>query len=211
MRCAFLAFVVLVAMRGPAAALAPVDSTASAPESFEFTASLFAYLLPDDDEYLCPILYADRGRLHVEARYNYEDLRTASLWVGRTWGGGEPLTWEVTPMAGIVFGRTDGAAPGVEGALGYRSLEWYVEAEYVIGFAGREDDFFFAWSELSFYPLENGRIGLVAQRTRVRDSEREVDPGLLAGATFGRIACAAYAFNLDHDDRFVALQAEVSW
>jgi hypothetical protein len=59
-------------------------------------------------------LTADRGWLHLETRYNYENLETGSAWVGYNFSGGEKLKWEFTPMLGGVFGNTTGVAPGYE-------------------------------------------------------------------------------------------------
>src|SRR5438034_7336511 len=49
---------------------------------------------------------ADRGWLHLETRYNYENLETGSVWVGYNFSGGEKLQWEFTPILGGVFGNT---------------------------------------------------------------------------------------------------------
>ena len=37
-------------------------------------------------------------------------------------------------MAGAVFGRTNGVAPGLELTLSWKSVELYSENEYVFGF-----------------------------------------------------------------------------
>jgi hypothetical protein len=74
--------------------------------------SLSVNLLPDNT-YLSPTVAMSWGRHYAEARYQYEDLATASLWYGRSFAGGEALTWWIAPMAGVAFGRTDGLAPGL--------------------------------------------------------------------------------------------------
>ncbi len=61
----------------PARLSAPVDENA-----WSFSAYAYAYIVPDDANFLQPTVTADRGRLHLEARYNYEDFNTGSLWVG---------------------------------------------------------------------------------------------------------------------------------
>ncbi|MCK7523659.1 MAG: hypothetical protein MZV64_41485 [Ignavibacteriales bacterium] len=61
-----------------------------------------------------PIFTADKGKLHLEARYNYEDLKTASAWVGYNVFGGDEFEYFITPMVGGAFGRTNGIAPGLE-------------------------------------------------------------------------------------------------
>ena len=69
-----------------------------------FTASAYGYLVPDDQSYFSPIFSADHDWLHVEARYNYEDQQTGSIWVGYNFRAGRRLTLEATPMFGAVFG-----------------------------------------------------------------------------------------------------------
>jgi len=204
----------LVTLGAVAALAGATPVRAAAPDSsaaFSYTASAVFYILEDEDDYLVPMFYANRGMLHLEARYQYEDLHTVSLWAGATWSGGKRWWWEATPMAGIVFGDTDGAAPGLEATLGYRALDWYAEAEYLVDFESGDDNFFYAWSELSVRPGESWRVGLVGQRTRAYKSDVEVDRGFLAGAGAGRFSCTVYAFNLDRDAPFVALQAGVDF
>ncbi len=113
-----------------------------------------------------PTFTADRDWLHLEVRYNYEDLETGSAWVGYNLGGGEKLAWEFTPMLGGVFGNSTGIAPGYKGTLSWWKLELATEGEYVIDTGNSSDSFFTTWSELSLAPLEWFRFGLVVQRTQ---------------------------------------------
>jgi len=202
---------VLAATPCLAAAQTPADSAVSATQQFEYTASVLVYFLPDDDDYAGPIFSADRGRLHLEARYNYEDLRTASLWAGATWAGGSRFLWDVTPMAGLVFGRTDGLAPGLEMTLGYWKLEWYSESEFVIGFNSREEDFFYTWSNFSLNLLENAQISIAVQRTLAFESDVDIGRGPFIGGTFRNFSCTFYSYNRHRDDRYFILEADVAW
>ena len=88
----------------------------------------------EDDHFLLPIFRADRGPLHLEGRYQYEDRHTGSAWLGWTLEAGKKVHLEVVPMAGAVFGRTNGVAPGLELTLSWKSVELYSENEYVFGF-----------------------------------------------------------------------------
>ena len=81
-------------------------------KAWSFSASATTYIVPDDQDYVQPTFTADRGWLHLEARYNYENLETGSVWIGYNFSGGEKLEWEFTPMLGGVFGDTTGIAPG---------------------------------------------------------------------------------------------------
>ena len=136
---------------------------------------------------LQPTFTADRDWLHLEARYNYEALDTGSAWVGYNFSGGEAVSWELTPMLGAVFGVTDGIAPGYKGTLGWKKLEFYSEGEYVFDAGDSADSFFYNWSELTFAPVESLRFGLVTQRTRVYQTDREIQRGLLAGFSFKKL------------------------
>jgi hypothetical protein len=50
--------------------------------TWAFTAVVDGYFAPGEDGYADPIFTADHNWLHLEARYNYEDLRTGSVWLG---------------------------------------------------------------------------------------------------------------------------------
>jgi hypothetical protein len=128
------------------AAMAAVASGAGAqevpsPAQWAFDAQAYYYFLPDEPDFLLPILMADRGALRREARYNYEDLRTFSAFAGRSFELGK-LT--LTPMLGAVVGQTDGVAPAIELDLVAGPFELWVEAEYLFDLNNREDDFFYA-------------------------------------------------------------------
>jgi hypothetical protein len=187
----------ILALALAAPALGQTAATGS--EGWSFSAEAFAYIVPQDEDFLLPIVSADRGSLHLEARHNYEELDTASVWGGWTFGGGKKLEWEITPIAGVVLGKLDGVAIGYESSLKWRSLGLYSESEYVFDTSGSEGSFFYNWSELTVAPAEWLRLGLVAQRTRVYESDREVNPGLLVGFSYGSASATAYVLNPDDD------------
>jgi hypothetical protein len=120
--------------------------------------------VPDDANYVQPTFSADRDRLHLEARYSYEDRKTGSAWIGYNISLGDEVTFELTPMIGGVFGRTAGIAPGYKASLSYKKLAFSTEGEYVIDFGESSDSFFYTWSELSFSPIDHFRAGIAIQR-----------------------------------------------
>jgi hypothetical protein len=173
---------------------APPDEPA-----WEFSVAGSTYFVPDDSNFLQPTFTADRGWLHLEARYSYEALDTGSAWVGYNFGGGETVTWELTPMLGAVFGATDGVAPGYQGSLGWKKFELYSEGEYVFDAGETADSFFYNWSELTFAPVEWFRFGMATERTRVYQTDREIQRGLLAGFSYKNLDVAGYVFNPDDE------------
>lgn len=179
-----------------------VPSFVSAEEeegSWEFYASVYGYDVSEDD-YLQPSVTADRGALHLELRHNYEDLSTTSLWAGWNFGGGEKVEVEGTIMVGAVAGSTDGLAPGYRLSVSWSKLELTSEGEYLFDADASSGNFAYAWSELSFAPVEWLRFGLVGQRTKAYETEREIQRGVLVGISAGRLDFTAYMLNPDDDE-----------
>jgi len=176
---------------------APPVTENGAERRWSFSASAYTYIVPDNREYVQPTFTADRDWLHLEVRYNYEDLETGSAWVGYNFSGGDKLAWEFTPMLGGVFGNTTGIAPGYKGALSWWKLELYSEGEYVVDTGDSSASFFYNWSELTLAPMDWFRFGLVTQRTRAYDADRDIQRGLLAGLSFEKLDLTACVFNPD--------------
>jgi len=181
-----------------ASADALAQTTTNAP-AWSFSASAYTYILPDSGNYVQPTFTADRGWLHLEARYNYEALDTGSAWVGSNFSGGEVLSWEFTPMLGGVFGEVTGVAPGYKGSLSWWKLELYSEGEYVFDTGNSSDSFFYNWSELTLAPVDWFRFGLVTQRTRAYESDRDIQRGVLVGFNYKNVDLSAYLFDPDDD------------
>ena len=189
-----MAAVVAIWTLGSASAFAQgSDST----RKWSFGAQAYTYFVPDSRDYVQPTVTADRSHLHLEVRYNYEALETASLWAGYNLSGGDELAWEFTPIFGVVFGSTTGIAPGYKGSLSWRKLELYSEGEYLFDADNSSDSFFYNWSELALAPVEQFRLGFVAQRTRAYETELDIQRGLFAGFTWKQLSLTTYVFNPD--------------
>ena len=194
-----IAVVVSSANAGPEETknVTPEVSKEADEKAWSFSVSATTYVVPDFQEYVQPTFTADRGWLHLETRYNYENLETGSLWLGYNFAGGEKLEWEFTPMLGGVFGDTTGIAAGYKLSLSYWKLEFSSEGEFVFDTRDREGSFFYNWSELSIAPVDWFRFGLVGQRTRAYQSAVDIQRGLLVGFSHKQVDFTTYVFNLD--------------
>ena len=207
MRRTALAVWTLVLAGGSALAQTPPPDQ----NAWSISASVYTFIVPDDRDVVQPTLAADRGWLHLAARYNYEDVETGSVWFGYNFGGGKTLGWTVTPMIGGVVGTTAGVAPGWTFSLSYWKLELASESEYVINARDTSESFFYNWSELSISPVDWFRAGAVVQRTRVYQSDRDVQRGLFVGVTYKIVDVVAYVFNPDDSKPIVVLAASVGF
>lgn len=207
--------VAIVALLVPAAARpedgAALTNAGTSRPAWELRASLSAYFLTDEADYFQPTLAVDRGPLHLESRYQYEDRETVSLFVGWTFDFGEDPKLELVPMLGGVAGRTNGIAPGLELSLEWGPLALYSESEYVVDLEGRSRSFFYAWSELSVWPTEWLRFGVAMQRTRVFHSSREVSVGPLLGVAVWKLSAAFHFFHPGGDEQSAVASLEATF
>ena len=104
-----------------------------------------------------------------------------------------------THLFSALLGQSDGVAPGYRGSLGWWKLELYSEGEYVFDTGHSSESFFYNWSELTLSPLEWFRLGMVTQRTRAYESDREIQRGVLVGFTYRGVDLSGYMFNPDDD------------
>jgi hypothetical protein len=152
-----------------------------------------------------PIFTADKGKVHLEARYNYEDLKTVSAWIGYNISGGEEFEYLITPMVGGAAGRTNGIATGLEFTFNFIGFELYSESEYLFDFESSENNFFYSWTDFTYSPLDWLWVGLSGQLTGVYQTELEIERGVLLGVSYQNFEFTGYYYNAFSDDDFVML------
>lgn len=204
---AFLSAVVLIAADlaaqvSQAPAVEPTTVTKSE-WSFLFTTS--GYIIPHGRSYASPTLAADRGKLHLEAHYNYEDQETGSLWAGYNFEVGNNVVFAVTPMLGGVFGTTTGISPGCKLSLTWKQFELTSDAEYVFDTGDRNSSFFYNWNQLTYSPAHWVHAGLVSERTRAYHTVLDLQRGVLLGFSHNRVDFTTYVFNAGWTDPTVVL------
>jgi len=205
MKTELLAVAVMVVLGTGSALAQPAEP------AWEISASLYAYSPPDSQSYLQPTIRADRGKLHLEARHNYEALDTGSVWIGYNLSFGEELKLDLTPMLGAVFGKTNGLAPGYELTLSWRKFQFYSEGEYVFDKDVSSDSYFYMWSEVTYAPVEWFQFGLVGQRTRAYQTEVDTQRGLLARFIYKKMDLTGYVFNPGTDYPTYVVSVNVSF
>jgi hypothetical protein len=207
-------FAVAVLLTGPmsgqeAPGSAPAKSPSPVTNPWTFNLTIDGFIIPDGISYVNPVLSADRSWLHLEARYNSENLRTGSVWVGYNFAAGKKLVLNVTPMIGGVFGRTTGIAPGCEASLTYKKVQLSITNEYVFDTTDKSGNFYNTWPQLTYSPLDWLQVGLVAQRTRAFQTSLDVQRGFLVGVTHKDWDSTVYVFNAGFTGPTVVL--EVGW
>lgn len=182
-----------VPVRSDSPSLAPLQRT------WAIEASLLSFLYPDTITLWNPSATARHGYWHFEARYQWEDWRTASLWVGHRFAFGEKLKVELTPMAGAVFGLINGAAPGYLLQARWRALSFYSSSEVFFDLDRGSGNFGYTWNELGV-DLRVVSAGIVAQRLRTVQSPLDLQRGVWLMREQGGFTFGAYLFNFGRAD-----------
>ena len=181
-------------------------SSSQAPaNNWSLAATTYGYIVPNDRSYVSPVFTADRQWLHLEGRYNYEDIHTGSLWVGYNFSVGHKLEFDFTPMCGGVFGETSGIAPGYEMTLSYGAFQLYGEGEQLFTIKDRADNFFYSWNELVYSPTDWLHAGLALQTTRAYQTPLDLQRGVSIGFAHKNMDFTTYVFNFGWTDPNVVM------
>jgi hypothetical protein len=193
-------FILLSIVLSPVKAFAQEDDSVRSHWNFSAWAEMF--ILPGQSDFFNPTFYARHNNLHLEGRYNYEDLNTGSIWAGRRFKFGKSVKFVTVPMGAIVFGNTNGMAPGLEIEVLLKKFDFYSESEYVFDFKSSENNYFYVYSELAVRPIQPIRTGMVVQRTKVIDFERELERGIFGEYYFNRFRAGLFYFSPFSTDQF---------
>ena len=164
---------------GTAIDVSSEETSVTEDNQWSYSLAITTYLAQHARDYANPVLSADRGWLHLETRYNYEAIKTGSIWFGYNFSFGEKLEFELTPMLGGVFGDVTGVAPGYTVSVSYEALELFTQGEDFVDAGNRASNFFYNWTELSYAVTSWCRIGFALDRTKALGSDFEIRGGPL--------------------------------
>lgn len=192
----------MVAATAAGAAESPIPgipAAEAAHPAWEFALTAYPTVVRGGENYTSAIAIAQRGAVHLEARYDYEAIGARSAFVGWTFAGGEGITWELTPLLGGAWGSVHAVVPALEASVAWGPVDFYVEAEYVRDTRDPTCSYTYAWSELGLRPVEWLRVGIAGQRTREYGASREFQRGPFAQVTWGPVTLGGYWFNPGSD------------
>jgi len=188
------------------ALLAFLQGSAQAKISFE----QYSFMGGGQSSLLAPVAhYQSSSKWYAEARYNYEDINTFSLYAGRTFSAENTFSWSLTPLIGGMTGRLNGGSVGLNSAMRFKKFNFSSQAQYSISAGTRYDNFFYNWSEVWYEPLDWIYTGIAIQHTRLYASNAIVDPGILLGFSYKQWSFPLYGFNPFATERYFV--AGINW
>lgn len=145
---------------------------------------------------LVPIFnYESNSHWYAEARYNYEEVNTFSLYAGKTFSNDGKFDFSITPMLGGVVGKFKGISSGVNAVVEFKDVFFSTQSQYTISFHESNADFLFSWSELGYQPWKWFFLGVTAQQTYIPEANLlESEPGVFIGFSVGMWTFPLYVF-----------------
>lgn len=158
-------------------------------------------------EFVPIVTFETPGNWYTEARYNYEEKNTFSLYAGKKFSGERKrLMYTLTPILGAVAGEFDGGSAGVNTTLELKKLFFSSQSQYTFSAKDPVHDFFFNWSEVGYEVSSWFYLGLSLQHTQMLHSNTALfEHGAVIGFEFGRWTIPIYSFNTFDSSRYFVL------
>jgi hypothetical protein len=157
------------------------------------------------------IYYQNKKNWYAEVRYNYDELETISFNAGKTFSKENIVAYAVTPIAGIITGKLNGASLGLNVQSEYKKVFFSAESQYTFSINSRDAEYFYNWSELGYDISEAVYTGLAMQLTHLYKTTNEWEPGIVVGLSFNKFTFPLYLFNPASANRYFVLGINIEW
>jgi len=172
----------------------------------------YSFVGAGQNSLLAPVAHFQSDKKwYAEARYNYEDLRTFSLYAGRTFSQEKEFSWSLTPVLGAIAGKMNGGSFGLNSSCSYHKFNFSSQAQYSVSAETRYENFFYNWAEFCYQPAEWIYTGIAVQHTRMYATHTVADPGLLLAFSFGQWTVPLYSFNPFAGEKYYVLGINWEW
>jgi hypothetical protein len=161
-----------------------------------------------------PIAYLQtKDNWYVEARYNYEEVRTFSFYTGKAFSHTGDFSYTLIPMIGGVTGRFNGASIALHAATEAKRFFVCSQSQYSISGENEIENFYFNWAELGYEFTPRIHAGVSLQHTRLFSETQQniVDFGFFTGYTIGQWTFPVYAFNVTSNNNFFVFGIIWEW
>jgi hypothetical protein len=131
----------------------------------------------------------------AEARYNYEEAKTVSFYIGKVYERKGNFSYALIPLVGGVAGRFNGGSIGFNMNLEYHNFYFASQTQYTFSVEAEIENFYFTWSELGYQPLHWFYGGVAVQETYFPQlAKSATHPGIVIGFSFKNWTLPLYAF-----------------
>ena len=174
-------------------------------ENYNFLSSKEAYL------WMPIVHHTGKKGVYTEMRYNYEDVETASVYLGKSFSKEGNLSYDITPMLGIVFGNFNGGSLAVNMDIELKKTFLSMQTQYTVSSDAKENNFLFNWTELAYQPLQWFYTGVSMQQTKIYNSSFKSEYGVLVGFLVKKFTIPVYVFNPVNKNRNFIVGINIEW
>jgi hypothetical protein len=157
------------------------------------------------------VYYQSPRNWYAELRYNYEELETASVHFGKKFNFEKIQSLQVTPVAGIMFGKLNGGSVGAIIEVNLNKFCFSSEPQYVFSFKEKNDNYIYSWSEISYQVFSFLYAGLALQQTKSFAFSSVFEPGIMAGLSIKNFDIPIYCFSPSSADKNFVLGVNWRW
>jgi hypothetical protein len=131
---------------------------------------------------------------YTEIRYNYEEAQTVACSAGKTFAKENVFSYSLTPAAGVIGGKSQGASIGLNASAVYKKISFSSTVEQAVCFGKEAGNFLFSWSELGCQVTKHLYAGLALQQTCWYHAAGSGEPGLECSISFAGWTFPFYLF-----------------
>lgn len=158
--------------------------------------------------FFIPQVWAYYKKAYAEMRYNYEDSRTTSLYLGRPFHFGKKWEAELVPMVGGVIGRTNGLSPGFNFDGKYMRFSTFSQCQYTVDMGKNGTNFFWDWTGVSIQVSEMFGLGGSVQLYIPMTGTSECNFAPMVSLKVGVCTFETYVYNPWDNSRMMTLGIE---
>jgi hypothetical protein len=160
---------------------------------------------------IAPQIWTQYRKIYFEARYNYEDTRTFSLYSGFPLVYDNNAEIEFVPLVGAVAGQVNGISPGFNLNASYKGFNLFTQLQYTFDLWDKANSFFLDWSTISIDLTGQFAAGAGLQVYKPVNETAEILFGPMLRFRFGNFSTEVILYNLWDDLPKIALGISYSF
>lgn len=176
------------------------------------TAEHYYYITKSEMPVMVPMVhYTTSKNWYAEARYNYEDFNTLSLYGGKTFSKEGDFSMSATPLLGGMVGLMNGGSLGLNFESEYGNLFLSSQSQYSFSLEDKMNKYFFTWSEMGYQLRQWCYAGVALQQTSMYKEAGKWETGYMIGFSFKKWTIPFYVFSPSKQEKYFIVGLNWEW
>jgi len=158
-----------------------------------------------------PQFWLKTKKVYCEARYNYEDSNTLSLYFGKPIELSKKKDIELIPMIGGVIGISNGLSIAFSFQTETNNFTSSTQCNYFINKNSNSNNYLFDWSSITYKISKIIGVGGGLQITIPENNYAIIKSGPMASLSFNNFTIEMYGYNLWEKEKTFSIGLEYSF